>query len=342
MPRGSAGWTASANPALVRAAGVAGLGPRRRGATVDYDQAMTRPSGVPVSLARLRTRDGVWLDGLIAEPRRGRRTALIWVHGLGSVFSSAQPLIRELSTRLNAAGIGFFKFNNRGHDVVAGRGRHLAGAAFERFGQSVEDIRAMVAFARKRGYRRVILAGHSTGANKVLHYAARVRDRRVRGLILLGPISDVAAEAKRIGARELRRRVAAAERIASRDPQGLVPRAWGFWSARRYISLYRPGEREDVFPYYRPGARWTAFRSVRLPMAALVGSRDEFLDRRPQDLIDAFRRNASRAPSFTGAVVPGARHGFQNRERELADLIVRWIGARRGATRIARPPTSRP
>src|SRR5437667_194173 len=144
-----------------------GWGPAGGGATVDYDQAMTRSSGIPVSLARLRTRDGVWLDGLIAEPRRGRRTALIWVHGLGSMFSSAQPLIRELSTRLNAAGIGYFKFNNRGHDVVAGRGRHLAGAAFERFGQSVEDIRAMVAFARKRGYRRVILAGHSPGANKV-------------------------------------------------------------------------------------------------------------------------------------------------------------------------------
>jgi len=103
-----------------------------------------------------------------------------------------------------------------------------------------------------------------------------------------------------------------------------VPRAWGFWSARRYISLYRPGEDEDVFPYYRPGARWTALRSVRLPMAAIVGSRDEFLDRRAQEVIDAFERNASGARSFTGIVVSGARHGFQNRERELADLIVRW------------------
>src|SRR5207245_3409076 len=100
---------------------------------------MTRSSGIPVSLARLRTRDGVWLDGLIAEPRRGRRTALIWVHGLGSVFSSAQPLIRELSTRLNAAGIGFFKFNNSGHDVVAGRGRQLADEAYARLGPSVEE-----------------------------------------------------------------------------------------------------------------------------------------------------------------------------------------------------------
>src|ERR1700693_576707 len=110
-----------------------------------HRQGMTRPARVAVSLVRLRTRDGVWLDGVVAEPRR-RRAALIWVHGLGSVFSSGQALIRELSSRLTAAGIGYFKFNNRGHDVVAARGKQLAGAAFERFGQSVADIRTVIAF----------------------------------------------------------------------------------------------------------------------------------------------------------------------------------------------------
>ena len=285
---------------------------------------MPRPTRVEVSLVRLRTRDGVWLDGVMAEPRR-RRAALIWMHGLGSVFSSGQALIQELSSRLNAAGIGYFKFNNRGHDIVAGRGKLLAGAAFERFGQSAADIRAMIAFAASCGYRRVILAGHSTGANKILHYAARLRDRRVAGLVLLGPVSDIAAAVKYLGARELERRVAAAERLARRDPQALVPRAWGFWSARRYISLYRPGEAEDVFQYYRPGARWTALRAVRVPIAAIIGSRDEYLDRRPRELIEAFRRNAVRARSFTGVVIPGAPHGFQTYERELADTIVRWV-----------------
>jgi len=290
-----------------------------------------RPTDVSFSLARISTRDGVWLDGIVAAPKGRRGAALVWVHGLGSVFSSGQPLNRELAARLTAAGIAYFKLNNRGHDVVAGRGRHLAGAAFERFRQSVEDIRAMVAFVRQRGYRRVFLAGHSTGANKVLYYGARVRDRRVGGIILVGPVSDVAAEVKRLGTRELGRRVARAERIAARDPQALVPRAWGFWSAHRYISLYRPGEDEDVFPYYRPNARWTAFRSVRLPLAAILGSRDEYLDRPALEVIDAFRRNAARARSFTGVVVPRARHGFQGHERELADLVVRWIGAQRRA-----------
>jgi acetyl esterase/lipase len=282
-----------------------------------------------VSLVRIATRDGAWLDGLVTEPRGRRGTALIWVHGLGSVFSSGQPLTRELSARLNAAGIAYFKLNNRGHDVVARGGRQLAGAAFERFRQSILDIRAMVSFVRLRGYRRVILAGHSTGANKVLYYAARARDRRVNGIILLGPVSDHAAEAKRVGARELRRRIAAVERIARRDPDALVPRAWGFWSAQRYLSLYRPGGDEDVFPYYRPNARWTGLRAVRLPLAAIIGGRDEFLDRPAREVIDAFRVKAMGARSFTGVVVPRARHGFQGHERELADLVVRWIGGRR-------------
>jgi dienelactone hydrolase len=63
---------------------------------------------------------------------------------------------------------------------------------------------------------------------------------------------------------------------------------------------------------------------VRVPVAALIGGRDEYLDRSPQALIDAFRRNATRARSFTGEIVAGAGHSFVGHERELADLIVRW------------------
>jgi alpha-beta hydrolase superfamily lysophospholipase len=280
---------------------------------------------VPVSLVSVQTRDGVALAGALVEPRRRRDVALVWVHGLGSAFASGQPLVRALSTRLAAAGVAYLKLNTRGHDVVARAGRRLAGAAFERFAASVHDIRAAIALARAAGYGRVVLAGHSTGANKVLHYVARVRDRRVRGLILLGPVSDVAGEMKRVGARELRRRVAAAERLARRDPEALVPRAWGFRGARRYVSLYRPGETEDVFPYYRPGARWTPLGLVRLPLAVVLGGRDEYLDRPAAEVVAAFARHATGARSFTGLVVPGARHGFAGHEAVLARAITRWL-----------------
>src|SRR5262249_54717623 len=282
-----------------------------------------------MSLVTIRTRDRVVLDGLRADPKRRRRAVLVWLHGLGSAFSSGQTLTQQLAARLTAAGIGYVKLNNRGHDVVARAGRRLQGAAFERFAGSVEDIRATVAFAIKGAAGRVILAGHSTGANKALYYMARTGDRRVSGLILLGPVSDVAAEMKQIGRRELERRVAIVERLARRDPDALVPRAFGFWAARRYLSLYRPGSAEDVFPYYRPGARWHAMGRVRVPIAAIIGSRDEFLDRSAEELIDAFQRNATRAPSFPGVAMPRALHGFAKREAALAAAVVGWIRAQR-------------
>ena len=289
---------------------------------------MTRVARLHVSLARLHTRDGVPLDGLMREPTRRRRAALIWVHGLGSTFSSGQPLIEALSQRLNRLGVAYLKFNNRGHDIVARGARRLQGSAFERFTDCLEDIRTTIAFARRAGYRKIILAGHSTGANKILHYAARIRDRRLRGLILLGPVSDLAAEMKEIGPGELRRRVAVAERLAARDPDGLVPRAFGFRSARRYLSLYRPGEAEDLFPYYRSNGRWTALRRMRIPIAVVVGSRDEYLDRPVAALIEAFERNATRTQSFTAIVVPGALHGFSGHEKALSREIARWIETR--------------
>jgi pimeloyl-ACP methyl ester carboxylesterase len=239
-----------------------------------------------------------------------------------------RPLPVSLVRVRTRDGIAYLKLNTRGHDAIARAGRRLVGAAFERFGASVEDLRAMVGLARRAGYRAVILAGHSTGANKVLHYVARARDRRVRGLFLLGPVSDIAGEMKRVGGPQLRRRVSVAERIARRDPEALVPRELGFWSVRRYLSLYRPGEAEDVFPYYRPRARWAALRRVRLPLAVTIGARDEYLDRPAADLIAAFERNASHARSFTGIVVPGARHGFQGREDVLARAIAQWVRRR--------------
>lgn len=295
------------------------------------------PAGIAVSLARLETDDGVFLDGIVTEPSRRTDTALLWIHGLGSVFSSGQPMIRELSSRLGDAGIAYFKFNTRGHDVVSGRGRTMAGAAFERFRDCVRDLRAVIAFARRRGYSRIVLAGHSTGANKALHYVATTHDRRVGALALLGPISDIAGEAKRIGAKELARRVARAHRLGARDPKALVPAAWGFWGAGRYVSLYRPGEAEDVFPYHGAGGRWTALRKVRVPIAVIVGAGDEFLDRPAAAVIDAFQQNARATVAFTGRIVPGAPHGFQGREAACSTALVDWIRATRRVRRPAGP-----
>jgi pimeloyl-ACP methyl ester carboxylesterase len=105
--------------------------------------------------------------------------------------------------------------------------------------------------------------------------------------------------------------------MARRDPETLIPRAWGFRSAARFVSLFRPGEAEDVFQYYRSDGDWRALGRIRVPTAVIVGSRDEYLDRRAATLVAAFERHAVATPAFTGIIVPRASHGFRGHETVL-------------------------
>ena len=283
---------------------------------------------IPLSLAQITTRDGLILDGIVIEPRKKSDTALIWIHGLGSNFSRGRQLIRELSRACLRNGMAYLKFNTRGHDIVnrnAPRRKGLQGSGLERFEDCVYDVRAMILCAHARGYQKIIIAGHSTGANKALYYLYKTEDRSVKGLMLLGPVNDIAAGRKKFGAAGLRRGVALAGKLARKNPDALMPAAYGISSAARFLSMFRPGGAEDVFPYLNPAARWKELKSIRIPIAVVFGSRDAYLDRPAQKIIHLFRANAPLAKAFSGVIIKGANHGFKRKEKELARAIIGWI-----------------
>lgn len=283
---------------------------------------------IPVLLTRIKTRDHVFLDGIAVLPRHPSRTALVWIHGLGSNFSHGQTLIKELSGQCVRNRIAYFKFNTRGHDVVnrdLPKKKVLQGAGFEKFEECVLDIRAMILFARRRGYKKIILAGHSTGANKVLYYLSETKDPSIKGLILLGPVNDISAGRKKFGAAGLAAGVALARKLACKNPDTLMPQTYGIISARRFLSMYEAGHAEDTFPYLAPHTQWKKLNNIRTPIAVIFGERDEYLDRPARKLIDTFRSHAPLAKSFSGAIIKNADHGFKKKEGALSKEITRWI-----------------
>ena len=283
---------------------------------------------IPIFLTRIKTRDGITLDGVYAKPKRRGPKALIWIHGLGSNFAHGQTLIEILSAACQKAGIGYFKFNTRGHDIVsrgASKEKGLQGSGFEKFEECVSDIRAMISSARKLGYNHIVLAGHSTGANKVLYYLYKTRDRSVRGLALLGPVNDIAAGRKKFGAAGLARGLALAEKLLKKKSDALMPQSYGIFSARRFLSMFRHGDAEDVFPYLRRSALWKELKTVRVPVAVVFGSRDEYLDRPTKKLIELFHAHAASTRMFTESSIQGADHGFRKKEKELVRTLMNFI-----------------
>ena len=147
----------------------------------------------------------------------------------------------------------------------------------------------------------------------------------MKGLILLGPISDIVAETKRIGKTELIKGIKIARELKNKNPRSLLPQKYGIHSAESYLSLYDPGSKEDVFPYHNPKAEWKELKSMRVSTAVMVGSRDEHSDRPAKKLIEIFQSKAKSAKSFSGIIIKGADHGFYKKEKELAGTIINWI-----------------
>jgi len=282
---------------------------------------------IPVLLTRVKTRDEVTLDGIYVKPKRKGDTALIWLHGLTSYFSSSQTLVKELSSLCHKRKIGYLKFNTRGHDIVVrGQGRHvLLGTLFEKFEDCVLDIRAMVGFAKKLGYKNIILAGHSTGANKAVYYLYKTKDRNVKGVLLLGAASDISGEIQRVGKKTFRKELQRAKVLYRKGPFSFFISKGFVYTAYRFLGLYTPGKAEDVFPYHNPSAHWTALESIRQPIAVVMGSRDECLDRPVEKHVELFRKNAKRTKKFSEFIIKGSGHSFIKKERGLAKVIVKWV-----------------
>ena len=145
---------------------------------------MPRPVGVLGIAVRLKTRDGS-SGSTASSPSRSVARAPRWSgrNGLGSVLlggSDADPGASHQAQRRRSA---ISSSTRRGHDVVARGGRQLAGAALRALRSTASRTSGRCSRSPGScGYRRVVLAGHSTGAQqRCSHYASWPRDRHVVG-----------------------------------------------------------------------------------------------------------------------------------------------------------------
>ena len=130
------------------------------------------------------------LDGVLFSAPAD--TVLIAITGIHGNFYS-NPFYYNIGDTLNAAGIDFIYAQTNDafgqietRNVRTGR-RELIGSWNEDFGYTDEDIEGYLDFAWETGYKHIILAGHSLGANKVIYYLSRHHDQRVEHFVFLSP-----------------------------------------------------------------------------------------------------------------------------------------------------------
>jgi pimeloyl-ACP methyl ester carboxylesterase len=284
-------------------------------------------------LVRFDAANGVALAGLLYEPRRASKRAIIWLHGGGgaSVFESRRTNL--LASIFIAHGIAFFPFNNRGSSIVRRAGDTLGGSAFERIRDCVADIDGAIRELWRRGYRDITLAGHSTGANKIAvydHYKPRNRAKRY---VFLAGGDDTGLLYAQLGPRKFNALLTKAKAmIKSRRGDEIAPRIPGqtMLSWRALYDVANPDGDYNVFPFFEAmtGTKLSRrpfryLRAIRKPSLYIYGDRDEYsFDDVPRCVSILAQHVNDRAEIV---IMRDADHGFGGREGELGGLTANWI-----------------
>ncbi len=268
-----------------------------------------------VSIPSDRGTDRVWMDGFWAHGAKRQPTLILFLHGMHSNFYRSQ-LKKAFLTRSHARGCDVLTFNNRGAEQRV---------AHERFEDCLRDIDAVLTFARRQGYRRFVLAGHSTGCQKSVFYQARRQNPAIKGIVLLAPGDDYALARRAAGPRFDEWVQRARDWVAQgRGDDVMRPKGCLGFSARRYLSVADPRRNEaKVFDY---DGRLHHFRQVRTPMLLLFGSEEEYACI-PVPEMHARLRQTTRSRRFHDVIIPGGDHSFHGVESETADVALEWIAS---------------
>lgn len=295
---------------------------------VDRPEPLTR-------VVRFEATDGIGLAGLLFEPKRRTTRAIIWLHGTGgaSVFESSRT--NRLAVEFTDAGIAYFPFNNRGATLMKHLdGKPRGGMAYERIRECVFDIDGAVRELRRRGYRELTLIGHSTGANKVAVYDHYKPRNRVQRYVLLAGGDDTGMIFDQLGPRRHARALAKARTLRNSD--ALVPPSisQAVMSWRAWYDMANPDGDYNVFPFLEVTrgvklsrkAKFRYVKNIRKPALILYGDGDQYLYGDVSRCVEILADAIGPKPNIEIAVMEDADHGFGGQERELARLIVHWLG----------------
>ncbi|HLF35619.1 MAG TPA: alpha/beta fold hydrolase, partial [Cyclobacteriaceae bacterium] len=143
----------------------------------------------PEEMVYTMSEDGVPNAGMIfnVSPDSAGTTVVIWVHGWGVNFY--YPTYVNIGRSLAEQGYACINVNTRMHDIGFNIGetktmRIRGGGYWGKPSEEVLDLAAWVDFAEKKGFKHVVLVGHSAGWEAVCRYQAEKQDPRIAGIVL--------------------------------------------------------------------------------------------------------------------------------------------------------------
>lgn len=272
------------------------------------------------------TKRGVILNGVLFRPQSERKanTVMIAITGIHGNFYS-NPFYYNIGDTLNGGGIDFIyaQTNDAFGQIktfnVNTKRQEIIGSWNERFAWTDEDIDAYLTFARNEGYKHIILAGHSLGANKVIYYLSRHHDSPAEHFFLLSPanlthmMSGVTEREKQI----------ILDMTKNGDGNKMLPFPFMGWVECIADTAYDwqfSGILNNV--HTSKNGDFSQAEKIMHNGAMLVGTYDNFTDGDPSEFLINLNRHMPTADQNELIFIEKTGHTYQMKHQEVADDIL--------------------
>ena len=236
--------------------------------------------------------------------------------------------IQVLGEELQKKSIGFICGHNQGsfHIVdypTKDKDFIRKGVAFERFNDCLSDINAYIDYIINIGYKRIILIGHSLGANKVVYYLSKNKPEIAISYILLSP-PDMAYEMEHIDDKD-KLIVEATTNVAKGQSDLLLSTIlWDYYfiSSGTFIDLVTNVNLRNI-PIISKNGSFDDLKSIKLPFIAIAGELDDSCSDDVDNYLSLLVNNSGYNGKYK--IIKGANHTYKNCEYELFDRVYSFI-----------------
>lgn len=281
--------------------------------------------------------DGIILDGLLYKSKERTNKVILAVHGMSSNCMKKRDQV--ISKKANENNIDYFCFNNRGSELVKYTRRNIEGkkekfimgTSFEDVTEGYEDIVGAMIKLKELGYEEIYLQGHSLGCTKIVYSYNELKEEQddlinmVKGVILLSLV-DIPQTLKFYLRENFNKYLEYAEEQEKQNKtKELMPKESFIHpiSVKTFLRYARDNKEIDFAGYGRD-TKLEKLNNIDVPLFMRWGNDNEMILQRAEELVDIVN-NILKNENKDIDYIDGANHGYENREEELAEQIIKFI-----------------
>ncbi len=203
--------------------------------------------------------------------------------------------------------------------------QRYTGVVYDDFSLVYEDVEAYVKYAKELGFKNIILAGHSLGSNKIIHYLGNTDDNYVDYFIVSAPVDlmhwwHVMPNVSKC--KEL-----AEQFVKEGRGREILPVLFGGFSpmcAESVLGFYNAYNLKNC-PVLSHDGETNSLASIKINGSFVIGEKDSLTEGDARGFMEKINSHCKNPEKNQVIVVPDASHIFYGKHEEYAQTILNCV-----------------